>query len=72
MSDTKDLSLLESMKQQLAGFIAQRDQAQVNFQQLIGAIFACETVIKQHEEKMASSLKEQGDSNGEDVDQGSD
>jgi hypothetical protein len=72
MSDTKVLSLLESMKQQLAGFIAQRDQAQVNFQQLIGAIFACETIIKQHEEKIAADLKEQGEGNGEDVDQGCD
>lgn len=51
MSDeVKQLSFLDGLKQQHQGFIFQRDQAQVNLQQLIGAIYACEVMIKNHEE----------------------
>lgn len=59
MSEVKEMGLLESMKAQHAAFVQQRDQAQVNFQQLVGAIFALETMIKQHEEKLVAALKEQ-------------
>jgi hypothetical protein len=59
MSEVKEMGLLESMKAQHAAFLQQRDQAQVNFQQLVGAIFALESMIKQHEEKLVAALKEQ-------------
>lgn len=59
MSDVKEMGLLDSMKAQHAAFLQQREQAQVNFQQLVGAIFALETMIKSHEEKLVAALKEQ-------------
>jgi ribosome-binding protein aMBF1 (putative translation factor) len=56
MSD--DLSLLEQFKQQHASFIAQRDQANINLQQLAGAIFACETMIQKYESEEAKNNME--------------
>lgn len=58
MSEVKDMGLLQTMKAQHAAFLQQRDQTQVNFQQLVGAIFALETLIKQHEEKLIAELRE--------------
>lgn len=49
MSDQKELSLLEKMKKQHQMYSQQRDQAQLNFQQLVGAIHAIEEIIKIHE-----------------------
>lgn len=43
------LSLLDQLKLQHAQFVQQRDMAQTNLNQLIGAIFACEMMIKKHE-----------------------
>lgn len=59
-AEKNEVSLLESLKQQHGQFIAQRDQAQINFQQLVGAIFACECIIKQYEESLKSKELEQG------------
>ncbi len=42
---------IEQLRQQHAQFCMQRDQTQINFQQLVGAIYACEMLIKQHEEQ---------------------
>lgn len=56
--DKKEVGMLDQMKQQHAQYCQQRDQAQVNFQQLIGAIFALETLIKSHEEGLKSKLEE--------------
>lgn len=39
--------MLEQLKKQHEEFVNQRAQAQVNFQQLTGAIYACEVMIKQ-------------------------
>lgn len=63
MSDTKVDSKLEVYLHKLqarhAQFCLQRDQTQMNYQQLVGAIFACETMIKEYEE----NLKEQVEKN---------
>jgi hypothetical protein len=59
MSEAKELNLLEQIKAQYAQFIAQRDQIQINFQQLVGAIAACEMMIKQHEEQNLMKEAEQ-------------
>ena len=45
-------NLIDDLKEQHAKYCAQRDQIQTNFQQLVGAIFACETIIKQHEDNL--------------------
>jgi len=56
MSDAMQESLFEQLKQQHAQFVAQRDQIQINFQQLAGAIAVCEMMIKTHEEKMKKQV----------------
>ena len=43
------LSLLDQLRQQHAQFAQQRDLAQTNLNQLIGAVYACEMMIKKHE-----------------------
>lgn len=43
--------MLDDLKAKLSEFTQQRDQVHIQFQQLAGAIFACETMIKQIEEK---------------------
>lgn len=40
------LSAMQHLKLKLAGFIQQRDQIVASFEQLKGAIFACEEMIK--------------------------
>ena len=63
MSDAKEVSHLDQMKQQLDSFVTQRDQVQINLQQLLGAIFACEMMIKKYEEDLkALSQENLGDS----------
>lgn len=46
---TPEASILNQLKQQHAEFICQRDLAQNNYNQLLGAVFACELMIKKHE-----------------------
>lgn len=53
MSDLPQISLLEQLKIQRAQFSAQKDLAQNNLNQLIGALFACDDMIKRHEEDAA-------------------
>jgi chaperonin cofactor prefoldin len=73
MSDTKsneiqkELSLLDQLKEQHTQFLQQREQTQTNLQQLIGAIFACELMIKKHEDaiKELSSENLGAQGNGE-------
>ena len=69
MSDEKQevapvVSLIDQLKMQHAAFVFQRDQANVNLQQLVGAIYACEVMIKKHEEDLKGlsqeNLGEQG------------
>lgn len=45
------LSMLDQLKQQHANFVAQRDFAQNNLNQLLGAIFACDLMIKKFEDE---------------------
>jgi len=61
MSDEKQevapvVSLIDQLKMQHASFVFQRDQANVNLQQLVGAIYACEVMIKKHEEEARKEL----------------
>ena len=44
-------------------FKAQRNQAEVNLQQLIGAIYACELMIKKHEEENNKTQLNENDVN---------
>lgn len=46
-----ELSILDQLRAQHHAFVNQRDEAQVNLQQLIGAIYACELMIKKHEDE---------------------
>ncbi len=59
VSEVKNVSLLQSITEQRAGFIQQRDMMQTNFQQLVGAIFACDVLIKQHEETLKKELADE-------------
>lgn len=49
--EVQTLSFLEQLKFQHANFIQQRDFAQNNLNQLIGAVFASEIMIKKYEEE---------------------
>ena len=44
------LTVLEQMKEQYAHYLTQKEAAQSNLNQLIGAIFACGEMIKKMEE----------------------
>ena len=46
----KQVPLIVVYYNQLASFKQQKEQAQIQFQQLTGCIFACEQMIKQYEE----------------------
>lgn len=45
-----EVPLIVKYQQQLAAFIQQRDQVKIQFEQLNGAIFACENMLKQYED----------------------
>ena len=70
IKETPELSLLQQFIQQRDAFIQQSNQLQVQFHQLQGAIFACNSMI----EKMEKEAKEQTeelankDTQGEKVD----
>lgn len=75
MSDAPQMSLLDQLKLQRAQFSQQKDLAQTNLNQLIGAIFACDEMIKRHEEEDAkatplSQVNLGGQGNGDAIDQG--
>jgi hypothetical protein len=74
MSDAPQMSLLDQLKQQRAQFAAQKDLAQNNLNQLVGAIFACDEMIKKHEENaQKQDVSDQGvQGNGEAHEQVSD
>jgi hypothetical protein len=55
MQDVQNLSFLEKTKKQREEFVSQRDLMQTNYQQIIGAIFACDALIKQYEEDIKNS-----------------
>ncbi len=59
MSEAKELSIIEELKIKLAGYMVQKEQAQVNLNQLVGAIFAFEYMIKMHETADSKKLEEE-------------
>lgn len=65
--DAPKLSLLDQLKQQHAAFVQQKDIAQNNLNQLVGAIYACELMIKKHQAEAAQELSQEkpGETNGE-------
>lgn len=74
MSDAPQISLLDQLKLQRAQFAAQKDLAQTNLNQLVGALFACDEMIKKHEEDAAKAagLSQEnlgGQGNGEAIEQ---
>lgn len=56
MSD--GLTLLDQFKSQRETFIAQREQANANLQQLIGAIYACELMIQKLESQKVNDVED--------------
>lgn len=52
----QSMPIIVQYHHQLASFKQQRDQAKVNFDQLNGAIFACEHMINQYEESVKKEL----------------
>lgn len=58
-SEPKPVSNLQQLRAHHAHFSLQRDQTQVTYQQLVGAIFACEMMIKDEEEKLKKQFAEQ-------------
>jgi hypothetical protein len=55
------VSLIDQFKQQRAQFVQQKEFAQNNLNQLIGAIFACDLMIKKHEDEALKLSGGQGD-----------
>lgn len=49
-NETKKLTIPEQLRIQHAQFVAQQAKALTDFNQLTGAIYACELMIKQHDE----------------------
>ena len=56
VSQPPKVPLIVMYQQQLASFKHQRDQAKVQFEQLQGAIFACENMIKQYEDNAKQAV----------------
>lgn len=53
--------ILMQLQEQRAQFIQKRDFAQNNLNQLIGAIYACEVMIKLHEDEATKGIKGEED-----------
>lgn len=70
VKEIKSTGIFEQLKQQYAAFCSQRDQANINLQQLVGAIYACEVMIKKHEEDLkAISHENLGNQGSDQVDE---
>lgn len=54
--EVQELSLLDQLKNQHAQFLQQREMAQNNLNQLIGAIYASDLIIKKHEDDATKGL----------------
>ena len=52
----QQVPLIVEYKNQLAAFIQQRDHAKMQFEQLQGAIFACEQMIKKYEDSAKQTV----------------
>jgi hypothetical protein len=59
------ISLIDQLKAQHLGFLQQKEFAQNNLNQLIGAIFACEQMIKHHENNVALQSNQTDDLGGQ-------
>lgn len=59
------LELLSDLKNKLQMYTVQRDQAQLNFQQLVGAIFVLSDMIAELEKQATDTIKEESPPNGE-------
>jgi hypothetical protein len=59
------LEILQKYKEQRLQFMQQRDLAQSNLNQLIGAIYACDIMIKIHEDQVAKQESQGDEGNGE-------
>jgi len=58
------LSTLDNLKMKLQHFMQQREQAQANFNQLIGAVAAAEMMIKVEEERLVKETQAEGEKDG--------
>lgn len=63
--EVPQISLLDQLKVQRAQFSAQKELAQNNLNQLVGAIYACDVMIKKHEDEAAKQQSAGGQGNGE-------
>lgn len=71
MSETKSIpnsELLGQFVQQRNAFVAQSEQLTIQFQQVQGAIFACNEMIKKIEQNTLDKIADQ-DNQGENVDE---
>lgn len=69
VSETKEVPLLVKFQQQLESFYKQREFAKNQFEQLQGAIFACENMIKQYQDSVSLNPNENlGETNDGEVD----
>ncbi len=62
------LSAIQHLQIQLANFIRQRDQVMANFEQVKGAIYACEEMIKKLEAEAKDNLGALASSTGDSKD----
>ena len=58
MFESNPILIIESLKNKRADFIAQRELIQNNFNQLTGAIYACDLMIKDFDKQEDSGEKE--------------
>jgi hypothetical protein len=63
--DISELNLSEQLKMQRALFVQQKEVAQNNLNQLVGAIYACELMIQKHEAEKANHQPAGDQGNGE-------
>jgi hypothetical protein len=55
--DVPKLSLLDQLRLQRMQFIQQKENAQNSLNQLIGAVFACEILIKKQEDELEENAQ---------------
>lgn len=68
VNEVPKISLLDQLRAQHFGFVQQKELAQNNLNQLIGAIYACEQMIKRHEDEAAALTNQTGGQGDGDTD----
>lgn len=63
MNNSSDLII--ELKSQRDQFVQQKEHIQSNYNQILGAIFALDAMIKKFEDKECSSGEESGETNNE-------